>query len=248
MSHRGTLPYMAPEQVAGEVQLIDGRTDLYALGVVLYEMLSGRHPYQARTPTALREQILFRSPIPLRSVDRGISPDLERVCLRCLAKHPADRFASARELAAEMRSLTFGETTRRHFVYPVFLACALLMAGASAAGAWMLFGPQRARVGATPPSSSPIARDGVLVFDGKTHIVTPLERFAPVTIEAWVRPEVDVASGSQFIVGSDIPTKWGNGLVIDSGGLSAEYISGAMHSNVPVPLHEWSHLTVVLRS
>ena len=73
---------MAPEQLAGEVQLIDGRTDVYALGVVLYEMLTGRHPYQARTPTALREQILFRSPVPLRSVDASIPVELEQVCLR----------------------------------------------------------------------------------------------------------------------------------------------------------------------
>lgn len=99
----GTLPYMAPEQVAGEIQLIDGRTDLYALGVVLYEMLTGRQPYQARTPTALREQILFRSPVPLRSVEPDISTELERVCLRCLSKHPADRFSSARDFAAELR-------------------------------------------------------------------------------------------------------------------------------------------------
>jgi hypothetical protein len=100
----GTLAYMAPEQVAGEVQLIDARTDVYALGVVLYEILAGRQPYQARTPTALREQILFRAPLPLRATAVGVSPELEGVVLRCLAKHPADRYPTARELAEKLRA------------------------------------------------------------------------------------------------------------------------------------------------
>jgi serine/threonine protein kinase len=100
----GTLPYMAPEQVAGEVQLIGPRTDVYALGVVLYELLTGRGPYQGRTPTALKEQILFRSPVAPRKIDAKIQPDLEAICLRCLAKHPADRFGSAAELAEALRN------------------------------------------------------------------------------------------------------------------------------------------------
>jgi len=100
----GTLPYMAPEQLAGEVQLIGPRTDVYALGVVLYELLTGRGPYQGRTPTTMKEQILFRSPAAPRTIDGKIPPDLDAICLRCLAKHPADRFGSAAALAEALRN------------------------------------------------------------------------------------------------------------------------------------------------
>ena len=129
----GTMPYMAPEQLAGEVQLIDRRTDLYALGIVFYEMLTGRNPYPARTPTALREQILFRSPVLLRAVQPGISPELERICLRCLAKHPTDRFASALEVAGELRSVLADGTQRWRSLLPVFLTALVVFPAASAA-------------------------------------------------------------------------------------------------------------------
>jgi eukaryotic-like serine/threonine-protein kinase len=234
----GTLAYMAPEQLAGEVQLIDGRTDVYALGVVLYEMLTGRHPYQARTPTTLREQILFRSPVPLRNVDASIPAEPEQLCLRCLAKHPADRLTSAREFAAELRSLTSDKATTRRLIKPLILSLAMLFVGASAVAGWMFFRSQAT-------SLSSIARDGVLVFDGKTHIVTPLERFAPVTLEAWVWPEQYQDHGNQYIIGSDIPTRWGMGLSISGAILSAEYIPGPIFSEQQVPLHTWSHLAVV---
>lgn len=104
LSRSGTLPYMAPEQVAGEVQLIGSRTDIYALGVVLYELLTGKLPYPARTSIALREQILLRPPVALRGLDKTVPARLEAICLRCLAKHPDDRFSSAADLALALRS------------------------------------------------------------------------------------------------------------------------------------------------
>ena len=124
----GTLPYMAPEQVAGEVQLIGPGTDIYALGVVLYKLLTGQLPYQARTPTAMREQIVFRPPVVLRSLDANIPPALEAVCLRCLAKHPADRFSSAAELASALRSWKVEERkqSRRLLAFGLVLAVVVL--------------------------------------------------------------------------------------------------------------------------
>lgn len=100
----GTLMYMSPEQVAGEVQLIGPRSDIYSLGVIFYELLTGRQPYQARTPSALREQILFRQPVLPRVLNPQVPEHLKGVCLRCLAKLPADRFSTVAELAAALRA------------------------------------------------------------------------------------------------------------------------------------------------
>jgi eukaryotic-like serine/threonine-protein kinase len=102
---QGTLPYMAPEQVAGEVQLIDRRVDIYALGVVLYELLTGHLPFKAVNSTALREEILFRSPTPLRSLKSSISVGLEAICQKCMARHPNDRFSTAEELALALKAI-----------------------------------------------------------------------------------------------------------------------------------------------
>ena len=238
----GTLPYMAPEQVAGEVQLIDARTDVYALGVVLHELLAGRHPYQARTPTALREQILFRLPMPLRPEDR-IPPDLERAMMRCLAKHPADRHASAQELSDELRATL----TRSRAWRPVRWLSIIL--GVTLLGGLLLglnYMRHTSSSGSSAPKyDAPIAQDGVLFFDGRTRVVTPLERFAPVTLEAWVRPESYQDHGNQFLIGSDIPTKYGLGLSISGAILSAEYVPGMMFSGRAVPLREWSHVAAV---
>jgi len=99
----GTVAYMSPEQVRGDSHLLDGRTDVYSLGVVLYELLTGRRPFQGKTRDELREQILLRPPRPLRAIDDTIPPELEAICLKCLAKSAPDRYATADDLATALR-------------------------------------------------------------------------------------------------------------------------------------------------
>jgi serine/threonine-protein kinase len=100
----GTLAYMAPEQVAGENHLLGPGTDVHALGVVLYELLTGKHPFSSMTLNGVRESILFRIPEPVQAINPAVPAALARIVLRCLAKHPADRFRSASELAEALRT------------------------------------------------------------------------------------------------------------------------------------------------
>ncbi len=97
----GTLPYMAPEQLRGEP--VDARTDLFALGVVLYELTAGVRPFAGRTAADLASAILRDSPGPLAGHRADVPGDLDRIVTRCLAKLPSDRYPSARDVANELR-------------------------------------------------------------------------------------------------------------------------------------------------
>lgn len=99
----GTLAYMSPEQVRGEVQWLDGRTDIWAIGVILYEALTGRRPFNAPRFDDLIDEIQRRSPRPPRSIDLNIPAALEAVCLRCLAKRIDERYTTAADVARELR-------------------------------------------------------------------------------------------------------------------------------------------------
>jgi tRNA A-37 threonylcarbamoyl transferase component Bud32 len=102
----GTPAYMSPEQ--GQGQTVDGRTDVYALGVVLFEMLTGRVPYEAETPMAVVIKHIT-DPIPLpRRMNPNIPEPVERVLLKALAKNPADRFSTAGQLAAALAQAVQG--------------------------------------------------------------------------------------------------------------------------------------------
>ena len=102
----GTLPYMAPEQVEGTEA--DARTDIWALGTVLYEMATGKPAFGADSFASLAGQIMTAEPAPIAAQQPLTPPALERVVRRCLAKSPDDRWASAHDIAEELRSITQG--------------------------------------------------------------------------------------------------------------------------------------------
>jgi serine/threonine protein kinase len=98
LTSTGTLAYMAPEQLTACGQ-VDARTDVYGLGVVLYELLTGEVPFSEATLTELRRHILTDAPPPVRSHNGVVPPTLEKICLKCLSKAARDRYTSAGELA-----------------------------------------------------------------------------------------------------------------------------------------------------
>ena len=104
----GTPSYMAPEQAAGRTAEGGTPADVYALGAILYECLTGRPPFKADTGVATIQLVLTRDPDRPRTFDPTIPRDLETVCLKCLAKEPARRYATAAELAADLRAYLAG--------------------------------------------------------------------------------------------------------------------------------------------
>jgi serine/threonine protein kinase len=104
VSGAGTLPYMAPEQLDGRLGPADHRADIYALGMVMFELLTGLRPFRSASPLALREQILAGDVPTPRSIEPSVPKPLERFCMRCLAQSPGDRYEKADSLAADLRT------------------------------------------------------------------------------------------------------------------------------------------------
>jgi serine/threonine protein kinase len=161
----GTLPYMAPEQARGEPERIDPRTDIFGLGAVLYDLLTGRPPYQGKNRGELLRQAQQCQHQPPRRIKPAVPRALERICLKAMAAAPDNRYVSALELHGALR----GYRRRRKARPFVFAAVAAMVLLAAAAGIWRLRAPAIASAAALPnvptvPAQSP-----------QTHLILSLE-------------------------------------------------------------------------
>jgi eukaryotic-like serine/threonine-protein kinase len=180
----GTLPYMAPEQLEGKAA--DARTDLWGLGVTVYEMVSGRRAFDGKSQVSLMGAILEREPVALASLQPLAPGSLERLIRRCLAKSPDDRWQSAHDVADELRWIAESETPA---------PAAARMAGPSwrwglAASGLVVAGAILGGFAARRPSSTPVSGASV------------------VRSQLAVRPAEDVSAGGNL--GETTPTAGGS--------------------------------------
>ncbi|SEP84123.1 serine/threonine protein kinase [Microlunatus flavus] len=103
----GTAQYLSPEQARGET--VDARSDLYSTGCLLYELLTGRPPFTGDSPVSVAYQHVREAPVPPSQIDPEIGPDIDAIVLKSLAKDPADRYQSAREMKADINRVLAGQ-------------------------------------------------------------------------------------------------------------------------------------------
>lgn len=154
----GTPGYLSPEQARGETTTLDRRTDVFSLGVILYELLTGRRPFRGESQVEVLMALLTREPEPPRRLAPWVPRDLETVILRCLEKEPDRRYPSARELADDLGRWLLGEPVlsrrtgpvdrmvrrvRRHPAVAAMAALLVVLATAGAAKYTVDLGQQR---------------------------------------------------------------------------------------------------------
>jgi WD40 repeat protein len=185
----GTVPYMAPEQLEGKA--IDARTDVFAFGVVLYEMLTGTRPFSGESQAAVVAAILGREPAAVSSLAPITPPALDRLIHKCLAKSPDARWQSAADVADELRWIASGSgtgaaagavsrpATRRRRRWPWAAATGVLVLCGAAAGWWAW----RDRFSTPPPAIQASHRQVTLSGDVVHAALSPDGRSVAYAVE-----------------------------------------------------------------
>ena len=152
----GTWRYMSPEQVRGEAHLLDGRSDLWSLGIILYECLVARHPFHGESLEEIRDEILNRDPKPVRQINDAIPAGLDELCRKCLQRELPNRIRSGADFRRDLQRAVQPATRKLGLGAWVGLAlCGVLLAGLFAALWWNRGQPS------LPPRPGPaVAKEG----------------------------------------------------------------------------------------
>ncbi len=181
----GSIAYISPEMASGQGQQSDGRSDVYSLGVILYELLTGSPPFTGDVSQVLR-QVVEAEPVPVRRQNPMVSRDLETICLKAIAKRPADRYASAGEFAADLDRYLAGRpvvarplslpTRLARWIYRHSIAVLLgtaLFAGGGIAAALAVGAMNDDRVRVMLETDPPGARLAFVPLDSRTGTPVP---------------------------------------------------------------------------
>ena len=222
----GTLQYMAPEQVEGKTDEIDGRTDIFSFGAVVYEMATGKKAFEGKSSASLMAKILEIDPPPMSSLQPMTPPTLERVVKRCLAKEPEERCQSAKDLTDELKwiaeggsqagmSATAGSAPIRRLAIPgrlAWVAAAVLLVSTVALSLWVVSlrrppaEPQAIRFAVGPPEGrSFTANPQFLTLSPDGSKLAYIAVDSSGNSQLWIRP-LD-SEAAQPLAGTDEPVQ-----------------------------------------
>ncbi len=195
----GSPAYMSPEQVKGDPT--DERSDIYSLGIMLYQLVTGETPFQAPTPHAVMEMRLHKKPRPVRDVVADAPAYLETICAKCLALNPSARYASMKELLAAFDAAAPAAHRKRRWLVPAIVACGLSVAAIVGAMAWRSRGSGSS---APAPRAAPAPTSGlvtvlVLGIENRTAETTLDGTLDAIVHSALRRSErIDPIAGSEL--------------------------------------------------
>jgi len=190
-SRVGTPSYMAPEQAIGKAGAVGPAADVYSLGAILYEMLTGRPPFRGETPSDTERQVISESPVPPSRLNGRVTRDLETICLKCLRKEPNRRYPSALDLYEDLRRFLEGKPIRARPVRSVeravkwaqrrpataLLVAALLVMAAAAVGTGLWVHRQEANRRAAKQQRQEEARTAIVTALGRADDLRQIERW-----------------------------------------------------------------------